>query len=51
MSLQPLVRGKCISENMAKKISNSGLCLHHLRLAFDRGGHDGSKILFSERQE
>lgn len=49
MSLQPLVRGKCISENMAKKIANSGLCLHHLRLAFDRGGHDGIKNLFSEK--
>ena len=49
MSLQPLVRGKCISENMAKKIANSGLCLHHLRLAFDRGGHDGIKILFSDK--
>ncbi|XP_061176202.1 uncharacterized protein LOC133185163 [Saccostrea echinata] len=49
ISLQPLVRGKCISENMAKKIANSGLCLHHLKLAFHRDSHDGIRILFSEK--
>ena len=45
----PLDRSKCISENMAKKIANSGLCTHHLRLAFERGGPDEIKILFSEK--
>ncbi|XP_061172208.1 uncharacterized protein LOC133181665 [Saccostrea echinata] len=49
ISMQPLVRGKCISENMAKKIANSGLCLHHLKLAFHRDSHDGIRILFSEK--
>jgi hypothetical protein len=47
-SLQPLVM--CLSHYMIKKIAQSGLGYHHLKLAFDRGGAEGLENILSEKQ-
>ena len=47
-SLQPFVR--CLSNNMIKKIANSGLAYSHLKLSFDKGG-GGLEGVLSEKQQ
>jgi hypothetical protein len=52
-TLQPLIAGKYLSENMGRKIAFSGLAQHHIKLSYDRDGHDGHGIknLFTEKTD
>ena len=48
-SLMPLITGKIVSDiNMLKKISSSGLSMHHLHLAYQRKGFDGINTHFTK---
>ena len=47
-TLMPLARNKVVSESMVKKMSMSGLSMHHLQLAYQRGGFDGVHSVLSE---
>ena len=47
-TLRPLLLHNTISENMAKKIAQSGLSFLHLQLAFTRNPQDGIRNLFTE---
>ena len=44
----PLTRSAIISKTMARKLANCGLCLMHLKLAFDRGSESGLKSMLSK---
>lgn len=48
-TLAPL--SSCISPYMLKKIALSGLSYDHLRLAIERGGADGLKMVLGEKTE
>ena len=50
-TLYPLIQGKILSKSMAEKVAASGLKLSDLRKAFDRGGRDGLKSLFTEKKD
>ena len=47
-SLCKLISNNILSKGMADKISNSGLCLSHLKLAFKRSEMEGVNHLLSE---
>ena len=47
-SFNPLTRSAIISKPMARKLANCGLCLKHLKLAFERGSESGLKSVLSE---
>lgn len=49
MSLDPLVKQKCISAAIRSKIANSGLGYSHLKLAHQRNADLGLKSLLSEK--
>lgn len=44
-----LANDKVITNTMAKKIANSGLCLQHLQLVISRNGLEGLMQLFKEK--
>ncbi|XP_070542849.1 uncharacterized protein [Ptychodera flava] len=48
-SFDPLVQGNVLSKGMAEKISASGLCVDHLKLAYLRDSQNGIYNLFSEK--
>ncbi len=48
-SLQPLTRDNILSTYMAKKVVDAGLGLDDLKLAYQRGGTDGVRKLFAEK--
>lgn len=48
-TLTPL--SSCISQYMLKKIALSGLSYDHLRLAIERGGHEGLQAVLGEKTE
>uniref|UniRef100_K1PJH7 Uncharacterized protein n=1 Tax=Magallana gigas TaxID=29159 RepID=K1PJH7_MAGGI len=47
-TLMPLLSNKTVSESMVKRMSLSGLSMHHLQLAYQRGGFDGVQSVLSE---
>ena len=48
-SLTPMVTEKVVSKDMAKKSAGSGLCFHHLCIAFGCGNREGLSKLLSEK--
>lgn len=48
-TLQLIIEAKTVSKTMADKIAASGLSLHHLQLAFKRGGADALSSVETEK--
>ena len=47
-TLMPLLTNKTVSESMVKRMSPSGLSMHHLQLVYQREGFDGVQSVLSE---
>lgn len=47
-TLMPLLTNKTVSESMVKRMSLPGLSMHHLQLAYQRGGFDVVQNVLSE---
>ena len=48
-TFQPAILAKAITENCANNCASSGLCLKHLKLAYERNGDVGLRDLFTEK--
>lgn len=46
--LMPLLTNKTVSESMVKRMSLPGPSVHHLQLAYQRGGFNGVQSVLSE---